>query len=176
MRLSIIIGLIALCYSPCFAQSNQLSLSFGGGKLISHGQSVSAPAFTLAYSRNLTSHIAAEGSLDAYWVSISGFGWDGYDAAQAAIVLHILPVDNPRRIVPYVTAGIGKVTTDFTEIPSERITRFGAGVKYFLSEDSPFGIRVEFRDERTKKGIQGYPLPGPDIEFVSIRAGIVWRF
>ena len=75
-----------------------------------------------------------------------------------------------------MTAGIGSLSTDFTEIPSDVVYRIGGGIKYFFSKDSPFGLRVEVRDEITPQGHQRYPLPGDPVSLISVRAGVTYRF
>lgn len=165
-----------LLSSNALAQGNELSFIVGGGKLSDADRSVNASAFTAAYTRRIYAGLAAEGSLDVFFVKVPGFGKDDFGAAQIAVVYHFRSTSKNRSVIPYLTAGIGRITTDFTEIPSEPVYRLGGGVKYYFKEDSPFGLRIELRDEITRSGGQGYPLTGSRLSLVSLRAGLTWRF
>lgn len=104
------------------AQNNEVSLSAGGGGLLSGGKSVSAPACTLAYTRHLTDHLAVEGAFELFYIR-----GDDFAGAQVAALYHFRPADETRRFIPYVTAGIGKTSTDFTEIEGQVVIRLGGG-------------------------------------------------
>jgi hypothetical protein len=114
--------------------------------------------------------------LDGFFVRTPLIGSDGYGAAQIGAVYNFRSNAASRRIIPYVLAGVGKVTTDFTEIPAEVVYRFGGGAKYYFKENSGWGIRVELRDEITSRGLQNYPLKGSHLSLVSLRAGVTYRF
>ncbi len=161
--------------SNAFAQKNELSLIIGGGVLTDGDSSVNASAFTVSYDRHIVKGLAIEGSLDVFFIKNGSLNRDDFGAAQIAAVYHFGSLKN-RRVIPYVTAGIGSLTTDFTEIPSDPVYRFGAGAKYYFGKESPFGVRVEVRDEITRQGHQGYPLRGDRLSLVSIRAGVTYRF
>ncbi len=153
-----------------WAQKNEVSFSAGGGGVFSHGESVSAPAYTLAYTRSLTDHLAVEGAFELFYLK-----GDGFAGAQVAALYHFRPAYETRRVIPYVTAGIGKTTTDFTEIESQVVVRLGGGFKYYIWD--ALGLRVEFRDEIIRTGNNPYyPLPGSPQHFLSARAGVVFRF
>jgi hypothetical protein len=168
--------LLPLCFSEAFAQMNELSLIGGGGRLSDGDSGVNASAFTFAYTRSLVAGVAVEGSLDVFFVtSPMGFR-DDFGAAQIAAVYQFGSIGKTRRIIPYISAGVGKISTDFTEIPGEVVYRFGGGAKYYFSERAPFGLRIELRDEITRRGGQGYPLTGARLSLVSLRAGFTCRF
>ena len=80
-----------------------------------------------------------------------------------------------RRFVPYVTAGFGNTTTDFTEIPSEWVIRLGGGFKYLLGQSQKFGLRVEARNEIIGEDNRIF-FPPTRVNFPSARVGIVYRF
>lgn len=162
--------------SNAWAQNNELSLTIGGGKLIGDGKSVPASAFSIAYTRSLIGGIAAEGSIDSFFVNNGSVPHDDYAAVEASLLYNFVSIKKSRTPIPYVTAGIGKVSTDFTEIPGEKIYRFGAGMKYFFSDKHDLGLRIEARDEVTTRGFQGYPVPGTRVKAITVRGGIVYRF
>ena len=157
------------------AQKNELSLIVGGGVLTDGKQSTNASAFTMSYDRQVVKGLAVEGSLDVFYIKNGSLNRDDFGAAQIAVVYHFGSLKN-RRMIPYVTAGIGRITTDFTEIPSDVVYRFGGGIKYYFGKDSPFGLRVEVRDEITPQGHQAYPLPGDPLSLISVRVGVCYRF
>ncbi len=165
---------LPMCFSAAQAQQNEVSISVGGGSLVSQGESLSAPTFTLAYTRNLPARFAVEGALEVFFVPIRGFGRDGFGGVQGAVLYHFRSPTKPQRLIPYLTVGVGKTTTDFTEIPGESVVRLGGGVKYFFSE--AFGLRVEMRDEIISNQRRTIPWPGSSINFPSARVGIIYRF
>ncbi|HKP72476.1 MAG TPA: outer membrane beta-barrel protein [Pyrinomonadaceae bacterium] len=170
--------LLAACAVNAQTQKNEFSVMAGGGSLSGGGESVAAaPNFTVAYTRGLTDRVAVEGSLDGYYVKQPGIARrDDYIDAQVAGLFHFAPMTATGRVIPYLTAGVGKVSTDPTEIPANVITRLGGGIKYYPSDSYNIGLRVELRDEITRRGGQGYPVPGNDINIISLRAGITFRF
>ena len=159
-------------------QKNEFSVTAGGGSLRGEHESVAAaPVFTVAYTRGLTDRIAVEGSLDGYYVKQPGFSQrDDFLDAQVAGLFHFVPMTATKRVIPYLTAGVGRVSTDVTEIPAETITRLGGGIKYYPSHNHNVGLRVEVRDEITSRGGQGYPVSGDRINIISLRAGVTFRF
>jgi len=164
--------------SSALAQKNELSLIIGGGRLIGRNESVSASACSLGYTRSLIGGLAVEGSLDAFFAQNGTPPFrDDFGSVEASLVYHLLPVKKTRTLIPYLTAGIGKVSTDFTEIPGEKIYRFGGGIKYYLSDEHRWGMRIEVRDEITKTGgYQSYPVSGSRLSVVTVRGGISYRF
>lgn len=163
-----------LCVAPAFAQNNEVSFSAGGGGLIGNHESRSASAYTLAYDRNLTNQLAVEGSLEFFYVDVPNFGRDDYTGVQGAVLYHFRS-GKDQRFVPYLTAGVGNTTTDFTEIPSALVIRLGGGFKYFFGASQRFGLRVEARDEIIGKNTTIF-YPQSHIQFPSARAGIVYRW
>ena len=159
-------------------QKNEFSVTVGGGSLQGDNDSVAAaPVFTVAYTRGLTDRIAVEGSLDGYYVKQPGRSQrDDFLDVQVAGLFHFVPMTESKRVIPYLTAGVGRVTTDFTEIPAETIVRLGGGIKYYPSDNHNIGLRVEVRDEITSRGGQGYPVSGDRINIISLRAGVTFRF
>jgi hypothetical protein len=159
-------------------QKNEFSVTAGGGNLQGGNDSVAAaPVFTVAYTRGLTDRIAVEGSLDGYYVKQPGRSQrDDFLDVQVAGLFHFVPMTASKRVIPYLTAGVGRVSTDVTEIPAETITRLGGGIKYYPSDNHNVGIRVEVRDEITSRGGQGYPVSGDRINIISLRAGVTFRF
>jgi hypothetical protein len=177
--------LFAVCCSLLIAhganaqtQKNEFSVTVGGGSLRGENDSVvAAPVFTVAYTRGLTDRIAVEGSLDGYFVKQPSISRrDDYLDAQIAGLFHFAPMTATGRVIPYLTAGVGRVSTDPTEIPAETITRLGGGIKYYPSDNHNVGLRVEVRDEITRRGGQGYPVSGDLINIISLRAGVTFRF
>ena len=146
--------------SSALAQKNELSLIIGGGKLSSESGSVGASACSIAYTRTLIGGLAVEGSLDAFFAKNGTPPFrDDFGSVEASVLYHFVPVKKTRTLIPYVAVGIGKVSTDFTEIPGEKIYRFAGGIKYYLSDEHRWGMRLELRDEITMtEGYQGYPV------------------
>jgi opacity protein-like surface antigen len=159
-------------------QKNEFSVSVGGGSLQGDNDSVAAaPVFTVAYTRGLTDRIAVEGSLDGYYVKQPGRSQrDDFLDVQVAGLFHFVPMTASKRVIPYLTAGVGRVSTDATEIRAQTITRLGGGVKYYPSDNHNIGLRLEVRDEITSSGGQGYPVAGDRINIISLRAGVTFRF
>ena len=168
--------LFCLLSSNVLAQGNELSFIVGGGRLSDGDRAINASAFSAAYTRRIFGGFAAEGSLDLFFVKNPDFGRDDFGAAQIAVVYHFRPTSKNRSVIPYLTAGVGRISTDFTEIPTDPVYRLGGGVKYYFNEDYPFGLRIELRDEITRNGRQGYPLTGSRLSLVSLRAGVTYRF
>jgi hypothetical protein len=165
-----------VCAVPVAAQNNEIGFSVGGGSLIVADDSRVARVFTLAYARYLTAHLAVEGSLETFSTkSRSQFGTprDDFGGVQASAVYHLLPAPDGR-FIPYLTAGIGATSDDFTEIPPVRVIRIGGGFKYFFGQSRNLGLRVEFRNEIINDGIIFFPPQ--QINFPSARAGVVYRF
>jgi hypothetical protein len=178
MRRSLFLAccLMPFLFSNAFAQANELSFIIGGGRLSDGDRAVNASAFTFAYTRSLVAGLAVEGSLDVFYVKTPLVGQNDYGAAQIAVLYQFGSISKNRLIIPYITAGAGKVSTDYTEIPAEPIYRLGCGVEYYFSEKSPFGLRIELRDEITRRGHQDYPLTGSRLSLVSLRGGVTYRF
>jgi hypothetical protein len=160
---------------PVVAQNNEISFSVGGGRLIGANESEGARVCTLAYARYLTGHWAVEGSLEFFYVHVPNFGWDDYHGVQGSVIYHLTSASTDRRFVPYLTAGIGNTTTDFTETPSERVIRLGGGFKYFIGQSRRFGLRVEARNEIIGEDNTIF-FPRTRIYFPSARVGVVYRF
>jgi hypothetical protein len=165
----------ALYVAPVAAQKNEISFSVGGGSLIGADESRGARVGTLAYTRYLTERWAVEGSLEFFSVNIPNFGRDGFAGVQGSVLYHLRPAATDRRLVPYLTAGFGKTTTDFTEIPSEWVIRLGGGFKYFVGQSQKFGLRVEARNEIIGENNRIF-FPPTRINFPSARFGVVYRF
>lgn len=165
----------AICAAPVAAQNNEISFSVGGGRLIAADESKGAPAYTLAYTRYLTKRWAVEGSMEVFYVKTRGFNpfWDDYAGLQASALYHLRPAPDGR-FVPYLTAGIGYTTTDFTEIPAVLVIRMGGGFKYFFGQSRRLGLRVEARNEIIDD--DRIFFPPMRINFPSARVGVVYRF
>ncbi len=168
--------LMLFCVTGVLAQGNEISFIAGGGRLSGEGGAVGAPAFTFSYTRDLIAGFAVEGSFDVFYVHFPGFRLDDYSSAQIGAVYHLPSIGKKRPLTPYVAAGLGNISTDFTEIRSDRVYRFAAGVKCFFDKDSPFAIRIELRDEITRPDNQSYPVTGSRLSLVSLRGGITMRF
>jgi hypothetical protein len=164
-----------ICAVPVLGQNNEISFSAGGGRLIGANESEGAPVYTLAYTRYLTKRLAVEGSLELFYVHVPGFGWDDYHGVQASVIYHLKSASTDQRFVPYLTAGIGNTTTDFTEIPSERVIRLGGGFKYFFGQSQRLGLRVEARNEIIGEDNTIF-FPQTRINFPSARVGVIYRF
>ena len=113
--------------------------------------------------------------MEFFTVNIPNFGSDGFAGVQGSVLYHLRPAATGRRFVPYLTAGIGNTTTDFTEIPSEWVIRLGGGFKYFFGQSQKFGLRVEARDEIIGEDNRIF-FPPTQINLPSARVGVVYRF
>jgi hypothetical protein len=164
--------LLALCAlaalgTETYAQSNEVTLAVGGGSMAGAGP---GRAFNLSYARNIGDHFAAEGSLETFYVDGDDIG-----GVQGSVVYHILPSGGTRTLIPYVTAGVGSASTDFTEIRSDLLVKAGAGVKYHVAEG--VGVRFEVRDEIVDPTHNAAYIPGSGARhFVGARLGVVFRF
>ena len=161
------------------AQSNEFSFMAGGGALIVGNEPKATSVWTLAYARNLTRQIAVEGSLDVFFDPIpqrgGGVFRDDYEAFQVAGLYHFRFGAKPQRLVPYLTAGVGRTSTDFTEIPGATIVRLGGGVKYFFGAAQRLGLRLELRHEII--GARNtIAFPPQRVNLPSARVGVVYRF
>ncbi|MGH8845778.1 MAG: hypothetical protein ACREA2_15840 [Blastocatellia bacterium] len=164
-----------VCAAPVVAQNNEISFSVGGGGLIGADESEGARVSTLAYTRYLTGRWAVEGSLELFFVHVPNFGWDDYHGVQGSVIYHLKSMSTDQRFIPYLTAGIGNTTSDFTELPSERVIRLGGGFKYFFGQSRRLGLRVEARNEIIGEDNTIF-FPRTRINFPSARVGVVYRF
>jgi hypothetical protein len=164
-----------ICAAPVAAQNKEISFSLGGGGLFGADDSKGARVCTLAYTRHLKWRLAVEGSIEFFFVHVPNFGWDDYHGVQGSVIYHLRSVSEDQRFIPYLTAGIGNTTTDFTEIPSERVIRLGAGFKYFIGQSRRLGLRVEARNEIIGEDNTIF-FPRTRINFPSARVGVVYRF
>ncbi len=157
---------------------SEIALSLGAGSLEVDPGGGKTVVFSLSYQFHITRHFSAEGALDSFSYSFPtgppdspSIYRDGYLGAEAAVVYHFLPNRDTHRWLPFVVAGIGKTTTDFTEVAAHPYYRLGAGVSYHLTDR--LGFRLEARDEIIA-GLANYGSPRGNLP--SIRCGIVYRF
>src|SRR5262247_1949470 len=165
----------AVCGGRSQRRTMKISLCVGGGSVIDGYESRGAGGSTLPYTRYLTERCAVEGSLEFFSMNIRNFGRDGISGVQGSVLYHLRPAATDRRFVPYLTAGFGNTTTDFTEIPSEWVIRLGGGFKYFPDQPQKFGLRVEARNEIIGEDNRIF-FPPTRINFPSARVGVVYRF
>jgi len=157
---------------------NEIAFSAGAGSLQVNPDGGMTPVYSFSYRGHITRHFTVEGALDFFYYKFltgppndrSVFN-DDYHGAEAALVYYILPNSETGRLLPFVAAGIGKTTTDFTEIPAHPYYRFGAGFSYNLTEK--WGLRFEVRNEIIKSL---YINGSPTGNLPSARLGIVRRF
>ena len=174
-----LLGLILFTGTPVRAQGrSEIALSLGAGSLKVDPGGGKTVVFSLSYQFHITRHFSAEGALDSFSYKFpigppdsSSIYKDGYLGAEAAVVYHFLPNRDKRRWLPFLVAGIGKTTTDFTEIAAHPYYRLGAGVSYHLNDR--LGFRLEVRDEIITR-LASYSSPRGNLP--SIRCGIVYRF
>jgi hypothetical protein len=177
--LILLLGLMMAAGRQVEAQGrSEIALSLGGGSLQANTGGGATVVFSCSYRFHITQHFSVEGALDMFNYNIpeyapndSSIFRDEYLGAEAAIVYHFLPNRDTGRLLPFVAAGIGKTTTDFTEIAAHPYYRLGAGVNYHLND--MLGFQFEVRDEIIKElWIQGKP----NANLPSVRGGIVIRF
>ena len=174
-----ILACLLIAGPPATAQDrHELTFSAGGGSILVREGGGAMPVFSFSYQFHFTKHVSAEGALDFFtYPFLTGPPdnqvryRDDYTGAEAALVYHFRSICDTGKWVPFVAAGIGKTTTDFTEIPAEIYYRFGAGVAYNFS--GRFGVRVEARDEVIS---HLYGNGGPHGNIPSLRFGIAYRF
>jgi hypothetical protein len=168
-----------LVHASLHAQGrSEIAFSGGGGSLFVDRSDHFSSVFSFSYLLHITDHISAEGALDFFtYKFLTGPSdqpyeyTDGYTGAEVAVVYHFRKSRQVHKWLPYVAAGVGKTTTDFTEIPGTAYYRFGAGVSYNVSDR--LGTRIELRNET----IRGLGWAGrTDANLPSLRCGIVLRF
>ena len=149
--------------SVCAQSRSEIAFSLGTGSLqVSPGGGTTGVS-SLSYWFHITRHISAEGALDEFNYNFptgpaNSIDKDDYLGAEAALVCDFSSRRETGRVLPLVAVGIGKTTTDFTEIAAHPYYRLGAGISYYLTDR--FGIRLEARDEIvTKLANEGSP-PG----------------
>ena len=171
----LIVVVLFLSFSPSHlsAQKNELAFAVGGGALTGGADTLGTKALTLSYARNIPWRLAIEGSLDLFWVRHDDGFNDDFGGAALSVHYHFLDPEQTGKLIPYVGAGVGKTTTDFTEIPAQKLARLLGGVKYHFSDG--WGLQVEVRDE-IMEGSFYLVEPGKTINFPSVRVGIVRRF
>jgi hypothetical protein len=157
---------LLLATALCAQARSELAFSAGGGALQVDSTTMPTPVVSFSYLYHITDHISAEGGLDIFF-----HYWDGYTGAEAAFVYHFREWRETGRWIPFVAVGIGKTTTDFTEIEASRYFRLGGGVSYHFTEK--FGARIEVRDEIIDKL---YSAQRSGANLPSVRAGLVYRF
>ena len=157
---------------------NEFAFSLGAGYLQVEPDGGANVVFSFSYRFHITQHISAEGALDAFFykqmTDPSDNGQvvsDGYLGAEAAVAYYFLPNRDTNRFLPFINVGIGKNTTDFTEIPAHPYYRFGGGFQYNMSDK--WGLRAEIRDDLLK---DLYGARKPNANLISARLGIVRRF
>jgi hypothetical protein len=173
------LGVILVGGSQVMAQGrSELALSVGGGSLQVTPGGGGTPVFSFSYQFHITRRISAEGALDVFYYKLpagpianQSVYKDDYLGAEAAVVYHFRPNRQTGYWLPFVVAGIGKASTDFTEIAGNPYYRFGAGVSYNMTDR--FGFRIEARDELIKSL---YQSGNPDGNLPSLCFSIVYRF
>ena len=183
MKLSRVM-LCLLCLLPVVSRQvraqnrSEVAVSLGAGSLQTNPGGGATAVFSFSYRFHITRHFSAEGALDSFTYQFragaadSSYQYrDGYLGAEAALVYYFLSNRATRRVLPFVVAGIGKTTTDFTEIAAHPYYRLGAGVSYHMTER--LGLRIELRDEIIKSLANAN---NPDGNLPSVRLGIVYRF
>jgi hypothetical protein len=158
---------------------HEVGMAAGGGRLSIAGSARTTPVLSFWYQGHATERFSVEGGFDFFSYSFhinrrdpaSSPYRDGYSGASIAFVYHPLTCCEIGRILPYVSAGVGKTTTDFTEIPATVYYRLGAGAVYNVSDR--IGVRVEARDE-ILSALD--PYVGLRATLPSVRLGIVRRF
>lgn len=157
---------------------NEIAVSLGAGSLQTSPGGGATAVFSFSYRLHITRHVSAEGALDSFTYKFptgapgNSYGYrDGYLGAEAAVCYYFLSDREAGRLQPFVAAGIGKTTTDFTEIAAHPYYRLGIGASYFITEK--YGVRVELRDEIVKSL---YNAGNPNGNLPSIRFGVVYRF
>ncbi len=166
-----------VCFPAMAQERHEVGLSVGGGSLQIDPGGGRTEVFSLTYQFRMTKHFSVEGALDSFYYTFptgpldnpSNYK-DGYLGAEAAAVYYLLNRDE-RRFVPFVAAGIGKTSTDFTEIAGHAYYRLGAGFVVPLTHR--LGLRLEARDEIIRdlapNGSGSGNLP-------SLRCGVFYRF
>jgi hypothetical protein len=157
---------------------NEIAFSLGGGSLQVNPDGGATPVYSFSYRFHITRHFSAEGALDIFYYKFltgplneQSVYKDDYLGAEAALVYYFFPNRETGRLLPFVAAGIGKTSTDFTEIAAHPYYRLGAGFSYNLTEK--WGLRFELRDEIIKNL---YINGNPTGNLPSARLGIVYRF
>lgn len=178
-KIALLASAMMLFSAPLRAQGrHELAFSLGAGSLFVHHESASTPVFSFSYQFHFTKNASAEGALDCFTYRFltgpldqQSYYRDGYTGAAAALVYNFRDYHQVGKWIPFVSAGIGKTTTDFTEIRASVYYRFGSGVTYHFTEK--YGIRLELRDE-VITGL--YANGSPRGNLPSVRAAIVRRF
>ncbi len=177
--LIVLVGAFLLVPALTFAQGrSEFAVSTGAGTLVASSGGGITPVFSLSYRFHITDRFSAEGALDTftYKYRVGPIGQqydyrDGYLGAEAALVWHLRSNRGTNRWIPFVDAGIGRTTTDFTEIPAATFFRAGIGASYFFKEK--YGIRVELRDEIVSRL---YDSESRNVNIPNLRVGLVYRF
>jgi hypothetical protein len=173
----LLICFVASVCTTASAQKNEVNFMVGEDLIREGSPFVNSPAFSIGYARTIFKGIAVEGALDEFYVKAPGARSDDFGAAYVGALYNFRSNGKGRKFIPYVLAGVGTVSTDFTEVPGEAIYKFGGGVKYyFRSDGASFGIRVELREGFTHRGNQPYPGSDSRIFITSVRAGVTYRF
>jgi hypothetical protein len=183
MKSTTIITLL-ICFSligsrQILAQArNEFAFSLGAGSLQVEPDGGANVVFSFSYRFHITQHISAEGALDAFFYNqMSGPSdnrhvyRDGNLGAEVAVAYYFLPNRDTNRFLPFINVGIGKNTTDWTEIRAHPYYRFGGGFQYNMSDK--WGLRVEIRNDLLK---DLYLAKKPNANLISARLGIVRRF
>ena len=179
-RLLVLISCFILfdCFQARAQDRHEIAGAFGVGSLQADPGGGTTAVFGFSYRFHITRHISTEAALDFFKYKFPADPGDNqstytddYQGAQVAIAYYPLNNRDTGRLLPFLVAGIGKTTTDFTEIPAHPYYRFGAGVQYNPAEK--WGFRVEIRDEIIKSlNING----NPNGNLPSVRLAIVRKF
>jgi Outer membrane protein beta-barrel domain len=175
-----LLSLMSVAALPASGQERQeIGIAAGRGRLAMAGSAQTTPVLSFWYQGHATKRVSVEGGFDFFSYTFhvnrrdpaSYLYRDGYSGASIALVYYPLTCSGIGRVLPYVAAGVGKTTTDFTEIPATVYYRLGAGVAYNLS--NRIGLRVEAREEIIS-ALDPYVAPRATLP--SLRFGIVRRF
>jgi hypothetical protein len=159
-------------------ERHELGLSVGGGSLQVTPGGGATTVVSIWYQLQITGRLAIEGALDSFNHVLpigprerASIFKDDYLGAEVAVVCYLRNRFRQGRWAPFVAAGIGQTSTDFTEIGAEPYYRLGAGVSYRLSDR--IELRFEARDEIVTKM---WAAHNPTGNLLSARLGISRRF
>lgn len=172
MRVFWIVAVFLMFLPAVHAADGEIGFLFGGGGVTAGGEAAAVRAYSLGVGGLFLDRWGAE-------VCLEGFALDrdrGYDGLQVDVQYHFRSHAAPRTVIPYVVAGVGFRSDDWTELPSYTTLRLGGGLRYYPWRF--LGIRAEAGDDIVFAGESGYgaPFPGRVQHVLGVRAGVCLRF
>ena len=175
--------------SPLFRRSspsrhNLVSLGIGGGATCcAKGVDGLFPAVSFSFARNITDRFAVEASLGTSRLDPR----HDIDDVEVAVLFFLRSATDVKALLPFVRAGYGAASDDFTELASYPKLRVGFGAEYAFAPltvtipglarpGTTWGVRVETALDVLNAGILDWRQRGHVGSVLRTSVSLVHRF